>query len=119
MPNLAHQLTLGTVSGWALVVMVSLALIKSWPALRKLRMEEDGALRSDLLARINKLEGDVAQERLTCAEQIAELRRDYEARLAAQGRQIDELQRNIFELRRAADIRLQTTVAKLEDPGHD
>lgn len=92
----------GTVSGCVLVAVVVLALVKSWPALKKLQMEEDGALRGDLLARITRLEEAVSEERRSCTEQLAEMRRDYEARLAAQGRQIDGLQRELFILRAAA-----------------
>lgn len=92
----------GTVSGWVLVAVVVLALVKAWPALRKLQIEEDGSLRSELMARITRLETDLSKERSDCANLIAELRKDYEARIGAQGRQIDVLQREIFELRRSA-----------------
>lgn len=96
------ELPLGSISGWTLVAVVLLAVIKGWPALKKLQVEEDGSLRSDLMARITKLEDELAVERKACAELIAEMRRDYEARLAAQGRQIDDLQREIYNLRRTA-----------------
>ena len=102
LPAILRGLSLGTVSGWVLVAAVVLALVKAWPALKKLQVEEDGSLRSDLMARITKLEDELAVERKSCAELIAEMRRDYEARLAAQGRQIDDLQREIYNLRRTA-----------------
>lgn len=101
-PIIAGALPAGTVSGWVLVGVVVLALVKAWPALRRLQMEEDGSLRGDLLARITRLEDALSEERRTCAEQLAEIRRDYEARLAAQGRQIDHLQRELYILRAAA-----------------
>ena len=85
-----------------LVAVVLIALIKGWPALRKLKIEEDGSLRADLLARIIRLEESLKDERETCSQQLAEIRKDYEARLAAQGRQIDSLQRELFILRAAA-----------------
>lgn len=99
---LIGQLPAGTLSGWVLVAVVLIALIKGWPALRRLQMEEDGSLRHDLLARITRLENDLAAERKSCADLIAELRKDYEARIAAQGRQIDYLQRELFNLRASA-----------------
>lgn len=92
----------GTLSGWVLVAVVVLALVKAWPALRKLQIEEDGSLRGDLMKRIEALETRLADEQRACTEQLYEMRRDYEARMAAQGRQIDDLQREIFNLRRAA-----------------
>lgn len=99
---LLASLPAGTVSGWLLVLLFALGLVKAWPALRKLKIEEDGSLRGDLLARITRLEDALSEERRTCAEQLAEIRRDYEARLSAQGRQIDHLQRELYILRAAA-----------------
>lgn len=52
----AQSLSLGTVSGWTLVALVLLALIKGWPALKKMQLEADGSLRADLLARVAQLE---------------------------------------------------------------
>lgn len=100
--QLIQSLPVGSVSGWVLVAVVLIALIKGWPALRKLKIEEDGSLRADLLARIIRLEESLKDERETCSQQLAEIRKDYEARLAAQGRQIDSLQRELFILRAAA-----------------
>lgn len=100
----AVQVGVGAAGGWGLLALIILALVKGWPALRKLQIEQDGSLRTDLLTRIKALEEALAKERRDCSELIADLRRElrqeYEGRLAAQGRQIDELQRELFEIRR-------------------
>lgn len=122
--NILEGVPIGTVSGWTLVAVVAIALIKGWPALRELKMKEDGSLRSDLLGRISKLEDDLSGANRNCAEmlaemrrdydeRIAELRKDYEARIAAMGRQIDVLQRESYEMRRAS----MATIERLKGEG--
>lgn len=117
---------IGTISGWSLVAVVAVALIKGWPALRKIKMEEDGSLRSDLLGRIKELEEGLSGANKSCAEmiaeirhdydtRIAELRRDYEDRISAMGRQIDILQRESFELRRASMATIERLKSEIRD----
>lgn len=91
---------------WSLVAMAAITAIKGWPALKKIQVESDGSLRTDLMRLL-------ADERVSCAKALADMRldyakalsdmrTDYEGRMTAQGRQIDALQREIFSLRTAA-----------------
>lgn len=45
---------------FTLVLLVATAMIKAWPALRKMSFDADTSLRSDLLARIDTLEKQIA-----------------------------------------------------------
>lgn len=51
----------GVYGVWALVAAVIVALIKGWPALRKMGIEADGALRTDMLLRITELEKEIKE----------------------------------------------------------
>ncbi|MGX7926447.1 hypothetical protein ACWPMX_07725 [Tsuneonella sp. HG094] len=110
---LVRALPAGTISGWLLVSIVLLGLIKAWPVLKRLRVEEDGSLRGDLLQRIRALEEAMAEERRLCLHELAEMRRDYEGRLSAQSLQIDGLQRELYNLRLAS----MTHVSRIATPG--
>lgn len=125
---LIGKIPLGTLSGWTLVTIVLVAFIKGWPAFKKMQIDGDVSLRADLLARIVRLEDAVAHERQTCTEQISALRFDYESRIAAQGRQIDSLQRELFILRAASlsvadkmptNAELESLVRKLNEEQDD
>lgn len=52
--------TPGAIGIWTLVAIIIVALIKGWPALKKIQAESDSALRTDLLRRIDTLETRVA-----------------------------------------------------------
>lgn len=55
---------------WTIALIALVSLIRAWPALRKLTLESDGALRGDLIARINSLETRIADlEKLLALEQ--------------------------------------------------
>lgn len=65
----------GTVYGvWTLVLIAVVTLIRGWPALRKLAIEADGSLRSDLLGRIRELEQLLRQEQAARAQADALVR---------------------------------------------
>lgn len=100
------EMTPGGAGIWVLVFMAFVQWLKGWPVLKKIQVEADGSLRTDLM----KL---LADERVECAKAMAEMRldyakaltdmrADYEGRMTAQGRQIDALQRELFSLRNAA-----------------
>lgn len=82
----ARQLNAGASYGiWLLVLLAFVALVKAWPALRKLQIEADGALRNDLMrmvterdARITQLELQMVDERRECLARLAELSAELE-----------------------------------------
>ena len=51
----------GTFGIWSLVAVAVLTLIKGWPALRKMGLDADGSLRSDLMGRIEHLERETTE----------------------------------------------------------
>ena len=58
---------------WALVILMTpivVALTRMWPAMKKLRNEADGSLRTDLMGRLAKVEADLAAERRECNCQL-------------------------------------------------
>lgn len=62
---------LGNASGWVLVVIALVTLIKIWPRLKELQLESDNSLRNDLLKRVASLEAELKTERESCALQLA------------------------------------------------
>lgn len=75
-----------------LVVIALVALVKAWPALKKLSVEEDASLRRDLLGRIDKLEASLAASDARCDARMAAMQRDYESRIEGLTRQLVTLQ---------------------------
>lgn len=76
------QITLSTAATggiWTLVVVAVLTLIRSWPSLRKMGLDADTSLRTDLLTRINQLETQVAAMETAQVEERA--RHDAEIQL--------------------------------------
>lgn len=55
-PELPSLQALFTGGVWSVFALLLLALVKAWPALRKLSIEGDQSMRGDLLKRINELE---------------------------------------------------------------
>jgi peptidoglycan hydrolase CwlO-like protein len=53
-------MTPGAYGIFVLVALALAALIKAWPSLRKMNIEADGSLRSDLMARIGTLEKQIS-----------------------------------------------------------
>lgn len=53
--------TAGPYGVWALVFMAIGALIKGWPALRKIGLDADSSFRADLMKRVACLERDQAE----------------------------------------------------------
>lgn len=60
-------MTPGAVGIWTLVAVMVGALIKAWPALKKLQNESDQSLRDTLMARIETLEKRIDTMTLTAA----------------------------------------------------
>ena len=77
------QLTAGGLGVWTLVGVVVVALIKGWPALKKLQIDGDQSLRADLLKRIGDLEKQMADERHECNERLREMQKQIDGLLAA------------------------------------
>jgi hypothetical protein len=73
--------TPGAAGIWVLVALAVITAIKGWPKLREIQTGADGSLRTDLMARIGRLEADLqkvseeqAQERARHAAEIQVLR---------------------------------------------
>ena len=67
---------------WTLVILLTplvVALTRMWPAMRKLRNESDGSLRSDLLDRIKTLETAQLHEREHCTRQLMAMQNKMDA----------------------------------------
>lgn len=67
---------------WALVVLMTpilIALFRMWPAMRKLKNESDGSLRTDLFARIKALEEGAAAERRDAARKVMAMQNKMDA----------------------------------------
>lgn len=95
LPLDVQGLTIGGAGTWTLVVVVALALIKAWPALRKLQNEADNSLRADMLKRIDDLEKTIKDERTA----------SYNDRIAC-GERISIMERRLSEERRECDNKL-------------
>jgi hypothetical protein len=57
--TILKDMTPGAYGIWLLVVMAATTAIRGWPALKKLQVEADGSLRTDLLRRIDGLETQI------------------------------------------------------------
>jgi len=78
----------GVFSGITALTAV-VALIKAWPALRKIGVEGDMSLRRDLLLRIDTLERAAVISDQRCDARMAVMQRDYEARIETLTQQFD------------------------------
>ncbi|QUT07903.1 hypothetical protein KFK14_11240 [Sphingobium phenoxybenzoativorans] len=76
---------------WTLVAGLLLGMIKVWPVLRKLGIEADASLRTDLLKRISTLETGQAEMIRGHADEVAGLKHE----LAEQRRKCDEEQASL------------------------
>lgn len=56
MSTLIPTSALGTAGVWGLLLAIVVAMVKVWPALKKLKTDEDASLRETLLARVESLE---------------------------------------------------------------
>jgi hypothetical protein len=76
------KLTSGTAAGWTAVLLMAGWIIRTWPAwkqrvneARKIELDSDAVLRTDLLARIHALEEGQTKDRREFNEAMAEERR--------------------------------------------
>lgn len=83
---------------WTLVTIVAAALIRMWPAMKKLQNEADGSLRHDLLLMIADLRKELAIEKQRCADSETALN----AEIGKLHGQIHELRNSMVELTMAA-----------------
>jgi hypothetical protein len=107
--------TPGAIGIWALLATVVVAVVKARPALRKIQNEGDGAMRADLLLRIQTLESSAAQRD---AQHEAE-RIMHEAMQGIARHQINNLKQCLTALlmllKRVDDPRVQEAVQLIED----
>lgn len=107
--------TPGAVGIWVLVAGVIAAAIKVWPSIKKLQNESDGAMRADLLLRIQTLENAAAQRD---AQHEAE-RVMHEAQQGISRHQINNLKQCLTALlmllKRVDDPRVQEAVQLIEE----
>jgi hypothetical protein len=62
-----------TYSLWAIFAACVYLIIKMRPAMKKLQMEQDGSLRTDLLKRVGDLEMELAAERRDCERRLSKM----------------------------------------------
>ena len=62
-----------TYSLWAIFAACVYLIIKMRPAMKKLQMEQDGSLRTDLLKRVGDLETELATERRDCERRLGKM----------------------------------------------
>jgi hypothetical protein len=65
---------------WGLLGALALVLIRTWPALKQMGIDNDKSLRTDLLKRVADLETELAAERRACDEKLLALRREMDAK---------------------------------------
>jgi hypothetical protein len=95
MPNVsfAPQFTAGALGIWSLVVIVLVALVKAWPAIkakvneaRKIELDADDKLQAKLFGRIDVLEAQVRAERKAGDDRHAECEHELrDVRLTLEG----------------------------------
>jgi hypothetical protein len=80
--TLLQTLTSNAVANWTTTAIVFILAIRSWPAIkakineaRKIELGADGEFRSDLIARIHKLEEDQHRDKLEFADAMREERK--------------------------------------------
>ncbi len=119
---IALRTTAGVAGIWVLVAAVIMVAIKAWPVLRKMQLEADGSLRSDLLARISALEAKVElsdqrvlDERMQCDERIERLEARYEVALDEVKGEVQVLRHDRNNMRQGVNF-LLVSIRRLDNP---
>lgn len=92
-----------------LVGGVLVAVVRNVPALRKIKVEEDSSLRTDLMARIDHLEKQISDERRECDRELSTLRGE----IKAMQDKMDGLIRQLVAYQ-VAEARLMPTSPQIE-----
>jgi len=112
---IAVRTTAGVAGIWVLVAAVIVVAIKAWPLLRKMQLEADGSLRTDLLARIAALETANEKDRAACEERIERSEARYEEALREMKEEIKWLRHERNNMRAGFNAML----SMLKRPGAD
>lgn len=110
--NFLETITLEAVGQWGLVAVVIVALVKIWPAMRRVEMESDTTLRADLMEALKRerqhTDDMLKQEREHCEARIRALERAYTSQIE----QLKQDQRTMRqELALARGVPVETVAA--------
>lgn len=94
---------------WAVVLAAFVALLKTWPAIRKLALDSEASLQSNLLKRVSEVESQLVTERIRCTEEMAEMRKEHAA-------EVRELRAEIASLHRMIAQHSQSAAVLMNDP---
>jgi hypothetical protein len=89
----------GSVPLWGIFFMAVIALIKAWPKLKEIGVQERQGIRDPYVKRIRELAEDVKQCRKECDEQEVRLRREMEEKGEAHRAREEELKGEIDALK--------------------
>lgn len=107
-------LTPTAIGVWTLVAGLALAMIKIWPALRKLaneaaiiRREADASLRTDLLGRVKELEAGQTQMLKDHTNEILSIKNEHAAEMSDLRKEMHERDRKCNEEQAALRIQME------------
>lgn len=114
---------------WGIVAVMVIVLIRTWPALTKLRNDSDASLRADLLQRLSAVETQLAEarkeaadERVRLERQLLDERKECREEIEQLRAQVEGLQRQIIQNSHSSAQMLgmpnaaPTTTAAIKDP---
>lgn len=98
LPAILQGLTIGGAGVWVLVIIAITTAIKSWPILRKAQLEADGSFRHDLIGMVRVLRDEVAAERKSCDDRIAQQEARHQAEIERLENQVKGLARQFKQV---------------------